>query len=139
MKVSQISSLNRKIRAGNLGYSEKMFLNRAEVLGLTTKSGYISKSKKAQTSKQLERLFCDYKDMREQEDIYQDDFIMIIDFEGLLQEYIVPSEKWQIIRNSKTAFDFIDNILNKISIYDTFEEDYREEFEKYLFEKYQEL
>lgn len=139
MKVSQINSLNRKIRAGRLGHSEKMFLNRAEVLGLTTKSGYISKSKKAQGSKQLEKLFNDYKDMREQEDIYQDDFVMIQDFESLLQEYIVPSEKWQIIRNTKTAFDFIDNILNKISIYNTFEEDYKEEFEKYLFEKYQEL
>ena len=139
MKVSQINSLNRKIRAGNLGYSEKMFLNRAEVLGLTTKSGYISKSKKAQGSKQLEKIFGDYEDMREQEDIYQDDFIMIMDFEGLLQEYITHSEKWQIIKNAKSAFDFIDSVLNKISIYDTFEEDYKEEFEKYLFEKYQEL
>lgn len=139
MKVTQINSLNRKIRSGKLGQSEKMFLNRVEVIGLTTKSGYISKSKKALSSKQLEKIFSDYKDMRELEDIYQDDFVMIMDFEGLLQEYIVPSERWQIIRNVKSAFEFIDNIINKITIYDTFEEDYKEEFEKYLFEKYQEL
>ena len=139
MDISKINSINSKIRSGKLGVSEKTFLNRADVLGMTTPSGYISKSKRAQSSQSLEKLFSDYEEMRETEDIYKDDFSLILDFEGLLHEYITPSEKWQIIRNATTAFDFIDSVINKITVYNTFEPDYQEELEKYLFEKYQEL
>lgn len=110
--------------------SSKKLLVRAEQLELTTPSGYIKKS--AFNDSKFKKVLNDYE-QEYFEEKNNKNFSFKRDFESLVQQFITPSEYWQIMRNSNSGNEFVETIIYYINIYDTFEEDYRIEFEQWLY------
>lgn len=131
MKLSKIRAINSRIRRGDTSASTKKMIARAEQLGLTTKSGYISKSKKSQEDKNLQKAFEEYEQEYYEEKtdkFYQEKQ----DFESLLKERITPSDWWQSMRKAKNPQTFADDISRKVSDFSTFDDEYKQEFLDYV-------
>lgn len=129
-----IKTLNSRFRRENLRgdflSSSKKLQIRAEQLGFTTKSGYIKKSSLA--DKKMKKALEEYE--REYyEEKTTPNYNMREDFKSLIDQFITPSEYWQIMRNASNATDFVNIIISYINIYDTFDSEYQEAFEEWLY------
>ena len=128
--MTMIRTANSRLRRGSLGTAEKKLTARAEQLGFTTKSGSISKSKKAASSKQLKKAFEEYE--REHFEEKQDqNYQHRKDIEDLINERIPPSDWWQTMRKTRSPEAFAQSITDKISDFSIFEEEYQQEILEY--------
>ena len=128
--LTMIRTANSRIRRGGIGTAEKKLQARVEQLGFSTKSGAISKSKKAGSSKQLKKAFEEYE-KEHYEEKQDQNYQKRKDAEDLINERIIPSDLWQTMRNTKSPETFASSIANKISDFNMFEEDYQKEILDY--------
>lgn len=133
--MTMIRTANSRLRRGVIGIAEKKLKARAEQLGFSTKSGFISKSKKVLSSKQLKKAFEEYE-QEHYEEKQDTNYQKKQDFADLVSEYIRPSEWWQIMNTSNSPNEFATRIIAHITIYNTFEEEYQREFIEWLEEQY---
>ena len=133
--ISKIRTINSRIRRGEDLISTRTLMSRLRKMGLTTKSGYISKSKKATTNPHIEKLFGIYEREREKEKMYSD-YRKQQDFEGLLAQFIIPSDWYQSMTKSNNENEFADKVIGYIKDFDLFEEDYQEEIIDYIKSQY---
>ena len=133
--ISKIRTINSRIRRGENLISTRTLMSRLKKMGLTTNSGYISKSKKATENPHIENLFGIYEREREKEKMYSD-YRKQQDFEGLLAQFVVPSDWYQAMKKSNNSNDFVDKIIGYIKDYDLFDEEYQLEIEDYIRAQY---
>lgn len=135
--ISKIRTINSRIRRGEDLISTRTLMGILKKMGLTTSSGYISKSKKATDNPHIENLFRIYEKEREKEKLYSN-YRAQQDFEGLLAQFVVPSDWYQAMRKSNNANDFVDKIIAYIKDYNLFEKDYKLEIVDYIKKQYYE-
>ena len=127
-----IKTINSRIRRGDDSYSTRQLISRASQLGMLTPSGYIKNTKGGKNTL-FEKALQDYEEsyFNEKTDEY---FAVKQDILSLVMEYVTPSELYQEMRKAQNSNIFAENIVDKISEFSTFEEEYQNDILEYLSE-----
>lgn len=147
--LKQIGRINKQLsRAelkGKLSPVQKKFKADIKQLGVNTKSGRISVSKRTFENegvyKKLKKTMDEYEKEREIEKKEgEKNYQKQKDIEALIMEYITPSDFYQEMREEErttnSAQSFADRILTYIIEFDTFDMDYQEEIIEWLKKEY---
>ena len=128
--LMNIKTINSRIRRGDDTYSTQQLIARAAQLGQLTEGGFIKES--AANDYLFDKALEEYEQnyFEEKSNEY---FNIEMDIFSLLMEYVTPSELYQEMNKTNNEQIFSEHIIDRITEFSTFSEDYQEDIREYLY------